>query len=140
MNLLHTAVVGLVAPLWPGAEQVRHLDARRPHHVKHQQREPEAVKPAIELVDEGLFGHADTVRLEPTAQLLVRQVLVAAEVEHQLLGVHEVNLLVRRTQRHRKWKIVYELNAYYEWFVLDGLNNPFTGYFLDASSDTERPN
>lgn len=123
---------GLCAPLWPRAQKVGDLNARDPHHVEHQQSKAEAVKASIELVDEGLLGNTHVVRLETAAQVFVRQVFVPAQIEHQLLGVNEVNLLVCRTQRHQRRQIVCELTASYWRFILDALNNSFTRYSVDT--------
>lgn len=124
----------LGAPLWSGALEVGDLYACGSHDVEHQQSEAEAVKASVELVAEGLLGNTHLVRFKPAAQLLVRQVLVAAEIEHQRLGVQEVNLLVCGTQWHQEWQIVYELASSYRRFFLAALNNSFTRIYVDAGA------
>lgn len=122
----------LRASLRSGALELGNTHACGSHDVQHQERKAEAVKTAIELVDEGLLGHVHVIPLEPAAQLFVRQVFVLTQIEHQLLGVIEVNLLVGRTQGHRIPQIVYELAASYRRLNSTAPNNPFTSCSVDA--------
>lgn len=117
---------GLSASLRSGVDEVGNPHACGSHDVQHQERKAEAVKAAIELVDEGLLGHVNFIPLKPAAQIFVRHVFVLAQIEHQLFGVAEVNLLVGRAQWHGEPQIVYELTASYRRLNLAALNNPFT--------------